>query len=130
MPGSGSNTEGAKVASSMWRKLLNFWQEALINILLFMVAPVLRDKKWFWQRRHKPVPVADCPSGKLGEIVLYLESSDTVSLCDLMQLTGWQRHTMHAALSRLRSRGYIIERQDYGKGAIYQLTSPRQGGAE
>ena len=43
----------------------------------------------------------------------------------LQSATGWQRHSVRAALSGLRKAGYSIDRRDAetpGKGSIYRLT--------
>ena len=42
-----------------------------------------------------------------------------ITLCDK---TGWQRHTVHAFLSRLRTSGSTIKRKGKGADAAYRIT--------
>ncbi len=47
-------------------------------------------------------------------------------LAALQSATGWQPHSVRAALSGLRKAGYVIERSDpakAGHGAVYRITS-------
>ena len=41
------------------------------------------------------------PSGKLGQVVEQLRRTDGAMLSELVNLTGWQAHTVRAALTRL-----------------------------
>jgi biotin operon repressor len=66
-------------------------------------------------KRNKP------PSGKLGEIIRCLEASEAASLHDLTTLTGWKQATVRGALSRLRTRGYPIQRKTRDGTALYHL---------
>ena len=53
-----------------------------------------------------------------------LEGEDGARLDDLCKATGWQPHTVRAALSGLRKAGHVIERtrDDAGK-SIYRVTT-------
>jgi hypothetical protein len=47
-------------------------------------------------------------------------------LATLQSATGWQPHSVRAALSGLRKAGYTIDRADpakVGGGAVYRITS-------
>lgn len=48
------------------------------------------------------------PGGKLGQLVERLETPEGATLVELTALTGWQPHTVRAALTRLRQRGFKI----------------------
>ena len=48
------------------------------------------------------------PSGKLGLIVDRLERTAGATIEELVDATGWQKHSVHGALSRLRSAGFAI----------------------
>ncbi|MGR3660329.1 MAG: DUF3489 domain-containing protein [Paracoccaceae bacterium] len=53
------------------------------------------------------------------------------SLSDLGTATGWQAHSIRAALSRFRKAGYVIERsvaKKSGTGPIYKITSSPEAG--
>jgi DNA-binding transcriptional regulator PaaX len=48
------------------------------------------------------------------------------SLADLGSTTGWQAHSIRAALSRFRKAGYVIERSDAKKSSgspVYKIIS-------
>jgi DNA-binding MarR family transcriptional regulator len=61
------------------------------------------------------------PGGKLGLVVEQLEGADGAMLSDLVDLTGWQKHTVRAALTRLRQRGFAIRLEDRGDRRAYRL---------
>ncbi len=48
------------------------------------------------------------PSGKLGEIHAKIAGPTGATIDDLADSTGWQPHTIRAAFSRLRRRGFPI----------------------
>lgn len=58
-----------------------------------------------------------------------LERPEGASLADLCQATGWQPHTVRAALSGLRKAGLSIDR---GKGdagtSVYRITGTGEAG--
>ena len=44
-----------------------------------------------------------------------------VSLTEMMQLTGWQTHTLRAALTGVRKTGVILIRRREGRDTIYAI---------
>lgn len=44
-------------------------------------------------------------SGKLGQLATAITAPAGATLEELMQATGWQAHTVRAAITRLRQRG-------------------------
>ena len=51
-----------------------------------------------------------------------LERPDGAKLDDLCKVTGWQAHTVRAALSGLRKAGHIIERgRDATGQSVYRI---------
>lgn len=44
-------------------------------------------------------------SGKLGQLATAITAPAGATLEELMQTTGWQAHTVRAAITRLRQRG-------------------------
>ena len=48
------------------------------------------------------------PSGKLGLVVDRLERTAGATIEALVDATGWRKHSVHGALSRLRSAGFAI----------------------
>lgn len=57
----------------------------------------------------------------MGKIVQLMSSNGSASLDDLMVATGWQRHTVRAALSRLRQREFVITASQRNGQTIYTL---------
>ena len=48
------------------------------------------------------------PGGKLGVIIEHLETKDGATAEELAGATGWQKHSVLGALSRLRSQGFAM----------------------
>ena len=49
------------------------------------------------------------PGGKLGKILVAIGAANGATVEELVTLTGWQKHTTRAALTRLRQRGYPLQ---------------------
>jgi hypothetical protein len=76
------------------------------------------------KRARKEPPALPRPGGKLGVMIDLLARKHGASADDLMAGTGWQRHSVLGALSRLRTRGFSMEVTTDGEGAnrAYQLS--------
>jgi len=61
------------------------------------------------------------PGGKLGLIIQRLGAKTGATADELAKTTGWQRHTVHGALSRLRTRGFAIRVETEGERRAYHL---------
>ncbi|MBZ0123731.1 MAG: DUF3489 domain-containing protein [Roseovarius sp.] len=58
-----------------------------------------------------------------------LARPDGASLEDLCTATGWQAHTVRAALSRLRKAGHEVARYMDGAGlSVYRICAPAEAG--
>ena len=66
------------------------------------------------------------PSGKLGLIVARLERTAGATIEELVDATGWQKHSVHGALSRLRSAGFAIRLELTAGRKAYRL-APAEG---
>lgn len=66
------------------------------------------------------------PDSKMAQVLHLLGQTDGVALADLGQLTGWQPHSIRAAMSGLRKRGYVIEHAIKDGVAHYYLIGPAQ----
>ncbi|MGD9740495.1 MAG: DUF3489 domain-containing protein [Geminicoccaceae bacterium] len=62
------------------------------------------------------------PGGKLGLIVDRLGDKAGMTMEELTAVTGWQAHTVRAALSRLRTRGFATHLERTGDRNAYQLS--------
>ena len=49
------------------------------------------------------------PTGKNARIAELVSRSEGAGLSELASVTGWQRHTVRAALTRLRQAGFTVE---------------------
>ena len=54
-------------------------------------------------------PARRMPQGKLGLIIARISTPDGTTIEQLAEATGWQQHTLRAAISRLRRSGFQIE---------------------
>ncbi len=63
--------------------------------------------------------------GKLGRVLDAVGAEDGATLAELAGLTGGLPHTPRAALTRLRRRGYALERLDLNGRKAYRLGATR-----
>lgn len=72
-------------------------------------------------------PVPPRPDSKLGIVLSLLQAAEGASLARLAAVTDWQPHTIRAALTGLRKRGYLITTEKVGAdgatGSVYRLTA-------
>ncbi len=61
------------------------------------------------------------PSGRLGLILDRLEDKTGATLAELVDATGWQKHSVHGTLSRLRTRGFAIRLEAKEGRKAYRL---------
>ena len=77
-------------------------------------------------RNTKSAKSPDRPGGKLGLIVDRLATKQGVTADELAQVTGWQRHSVLGALSRLKSRGFDFALDVKGERKFYRITPPKR----
>lgn len=76
---------------------------------------------------NRPVPFAPGikPGTKQARLVDYLSRPWGMSIADLSRLLGWQPHTVRAALTGLRKKGYQVTSANDDKGTVvYRATPP------
>mgnify|MGYP002085075714 CR=1 FL=1 len=66
-------------------------------------------------------PPSPRPGGKLGVIIDRLAGTSGATADELVAATGWQRHSVLGALSRLRSRGFAMRFDDQAERKAYRL---------
>jgi hypothetical protein len=73
-------------------------------------------------------PIEPRANSKIAEVVTLLVRPDGATLADLVAATGWLPHTIRAALTGVRKRGYdvAIDRSDRTRGSIYHIGSTRR----
>jgi hypothetical protein len=65
------------------------------------------------------------PGGKLGLILDRLGRKSGATIDELVDATGWQKHSVHGALSRLRSGGFAIGLESTKGRKAYRLAPAR-----
>lgn len=66
------------------------------------------------------------PGGKLGLIIEQMDNQNGATAEELAEATGWQKHSVLGALSRLRSQGFAMRREAEDGRKAYHLD--RAGG--
>lgn len=69
-----------------------------------------------------PTPQAPRDGTKLAKLVTLLSRKNGVTLVQASETLGWQKHSTSAALTGLRKRGFLIQRQGRtSKDPIYRI---------
>jgi hypothetical protein len=61
------------------------------------------------------------PDGKLGQIIDRLGAATGATADELAEATGWQKHSVLGALSRLRSRGFAVRLDEVHGRKAYRI---------
>lgn len=77
---------------------------------------------------HNGDVAAKAPRGKLGAVLAAVREQEGAALDELVVLTGWQKHTVRACITRLRQTGFRIEMATTDRGKRY-LAAPEATGA-
>ena len=86
--------------------------------------PRTREKKIPATSAQNPDTV-NRPGGKLGLILDRLEDKTGATLAELVDATGWQKHSVHGALSRLRTSGFTIDLEAREGRKVYRLAKAK-----
>ncbi len=70
---------------------------------------------------QEPAKAPVRPGGKLGVIIERLDTKDGATAEELAEATGWQKHSVLGALSRLRSQGFAMRLEAEGGRKAYRL---------
>ncbi len=76
------------------------------------------------QPKARPAPLpapSPRPGGKLGNILSRVEAKNGATADELVTATGWQRHSVLGALSRLKVRGFAIRLDAKADRKAYRL---------
>ena len=75
----------------------------------------------------KPKPVAVAPrKTKIATVIQMLGRKNGTSLDEIARSTGWQKHTIRAALTGLKKKGHTIERTTVGTESRYSIAKPNK----
>jgi Protein of unknown function (DUF3489) len=68
-------------------------------------------------------PTSPRDGTKIAQVVELLRRGGGLTLAELVAVTGWLPHTIRAALTGLRKRGYpvAIDRFNAGRGSVYRI---------
>ncbi len=83
--------------------------------------PRTRAKKKSPATSTRKSDTAKRPGGKLGLILDRLGRKAGATIDELVDATGWQKHSVHGALSRLRSGGFAIRLEAKEGRKAYRL---------
>ncbi len=83
--------------------------------------PRTRAKKKSPATSAKKPDSVNRPGGKLGLILDRLERKTGAMVDELVDATGWQKHSVHGALSRLRSGGFAVRLESTVGRKAYRL---------
>ena len=83
--------------------------------------PRSRAKKKSPATNTRKSEAAKRPGGKLGLILDRLGRTAGATIDELVEATGWQKHSVHGALSRLRSGGFAIRLEAREGRKAYRL---------
>ncbi len=83
--------------------------------------PRIRTKKKSPARSTRKSDTAKRPGGKLGLILDRLGRKAGATIDELVDATGWQKHSVHGALSRLRSGGFAVRLESTKGRKAYRL---------
>jgi hypothetical protein len=79
-------------------------------------------------RRHAAAPARSAalrPGSKQALLVKELSRAAGATIPHLVGMLGWQPHTVRAALTGLRQKGYAVAREKNRKGeTVYRATPP------
>ena len=83
--------------------------------------PRIRTKKKSPATSARKSDAAKRPSGKLGLILDRLGRKTGATIDELVDATGWQKHSVNGALSRLRSGGFAVRLESTLGRKAYRL---------
>ena len=83
--------------------------------------PRSRAKKKSAAPSARKPDAAKRPGGKLGLILDRLGRKAGATIDELVDATGWQKHSVHGALSRLRSGGFAVRLESTLGRKAYRL---------
>ena len=58
---------------------------------------------------------------KIGKVLAMLKRDEGATLDEMVEATGWQKHTTRAALTGLRKKGHVITRDKRGELTCYRI---------
>lgn len=69
----------------------------------------------------EPAAAEPRPNSKTATVLELLRRLEGAAIEDLSGVTGWQRHTTRAALTRLKKKGHVVEREKVDGLSRYRI---------
>lgn len=63
------------------------------------------------------------PESKTSQVIKLLKRKQGATLDEMIKATGWQKHTMRAALTGLKTKGHTVTRDKRGEVTCYRITA-------
>ena len=77
------------------------------------------------RRAAKAAPRLNRGGTKQAHVIALLERDTGATLDELIAVTGWLPHTIRAALTGLRHKGYVLDKSNRADGTrVYRISSP------
>lgn len=61
---------------------------------------------------------------KIGKVIALLQRDEGTTLDEIVQATGWQPHSARAALTGLKKKGHVIEKDKRDDRTCYRIPAP------
>ena len=71
----------------------------------------------------KPATASQRRETKIGMVVKLLGRKNGSTIEQIVEATGWQKHTARAALTGLKKKGHTIKREATERGSRYRITA-------
>lgn len=68
-----------------------------------------------------PIPDPIAPVSKIAQVTEMLQRSGGTTLAELVATTGWLPHTTRAALTGLRKKGYMLDKESRNGVTVYNI---------
>lgn len=75
------------------------------------------------QRTENTTTAQPKPESKTSQVIKLLKRKQGATLAEMVNATGWQKHTTRAALTGLRKKGHSITRDKRGDVTCYRITA-------
>ena len=71
--------------------------------------------------KTRPASANNRADTKIGSVIRLLARKQGATLDELIKATGWQSHTVRAAMTGLKKKGHSIERAKRGEMSCYSI---------
>jgi hypothetical protein len=94
------------------------WRHARGRAIGFVITDLGRQAA---MEIESAIEVKIAPGSKIGRVIDALMTPQGATLEQLQQCTGWQPHSLRAALTTLRKKGLAVQRHARSGRSVYRL---------